>query len=424
MPELISGNVSFCELSKLQRFIDFFRYIFTGNSLYTSYHEIFNAVNDVDDTEILNKFIENERTKWRLLLCIARLIDITQDKYKNNYCIELIRTDDHGALMKLKYAEHALYEINVNDNDIIFIEENIFSKNSSKVIDFSGVINVSLECHLYECLDNYSKITEVCNKLLDINNVESEITLTVQENGLNSETKCSAEIMKECVDEVESTESNTIVSIDLFIRNVLKNETLNDIVRRGRKIGSGSYGTTYKIDDYVVKTPLNKYNIEIEFSGYNASSAPKRTSRYLNMANNDPDFSRAITMKRGGGGEDQVEILVSKFIEGTDITDEKEMEDALDELFELGFEIHDGDISGNILKASDGKYYFVDTDQMVISINERKSRRLTQATIKLENMLRDQYRMEAHKEKQSGEHDGFYTEALLHLNDLITEGGG
>lgn len=81
VPELIHGEESFCEFSRFERFIDFFRYIFTGNSLCDNYQSVFNSI-EIDDTGLLGERDSIAYQKWHPVLCMARLIDKTRDEYK------------------------------------------------------------------------------------------------------------------------------------------------------------------------------------------------------------------------------------------------------------------------------------------------------------------------------------------------------
>lgn len=115
------------------------------------------------------------------------------------------------------------------------------------------------------------------------------------------------------------------------------------------KIGSGSYGTVYLLnDEFVVKIPINERGIKVDVnSPEHRNCHPDRVSKYLNMANGDKDFSRSAIMNINGK---DVTVLVSKYIQGQefDIEDEDNYRMA-EALLESGVYMHIIDNLGNIL---------------------------------------------------------------------------
>lgn len=487
--ELIHSKESFCEFSRFERFIDFFRYIFTGNSLCDNYQSVFNSI-EIDDSGLLGARDSIAYQKWHPVLCMARLIDKTRDEYKNNHNIEHIKFDADCNFVAFNYgSENILLKKMFTDDEFKIIDQHLFSTNNRKLV---GSV-ISFECQLYETLgdllnrdmgiNNAHSLVDLEDKIISrkdsISPEAAQIAPSGQEEGYGSsevaekknkdnvqvlidenaehENKTfspgnnlspeNTKVVQQLNDKVggvsataDKTTGDAVANIDTFIRDNIEGKDLNTIVSQGKKLGAGAYGTAYRIGDFVVKSPMNKHNIEVSPINENAHAHPERAARYLNKANADDHFARAVSVPCKEGDKKLVDVLISKFITGYSVVDnnkiEKEpdenkkkaledkqmnaLDDALDILYDRGLEMYDHDIDGNVLKAENGQYYFVDADQIVLAANKRSNeRRLSQATIDLEKVLHDQYVIESHKEKQQGEFDGFYTQALQILNENI-----
>ncbi|EHZ8830177.1 hypothetical protein K6S75_004472, partial [Salmonella enterica] len=167
--------------------------------------------------------------------------------------------------------------------------------------------------------------------------------------------------------DTDQTDASQPAAIEAFINSseFKKNIRMHDIEKN--KIGSGSYGTVYLLnDEFVVKIPINERGIKVDVnSPEHRNCHPDRVSKYLNMANGDKDFSRSAIMNINGK---DVTVLVSKYIQGQefDIEDEDNYRMAEALLESRGVYMHDIDNLGNIL-VKEGVLFFVDGDQIVLS---------------------------------------------------------
>lgn len=188
------------------------------------------------------------------------------------------------------------------------------------------------------------------------------------------------------------------------------------------KIGSGSYGTVYRLnDEFVIKVPINDQGIKVDItSPEHRNCHPERVSKYLNMANDDKNFSRSASMNINGK---DVLVLVSKYIQGQELNieddDNYRMAEAL--LESRGY-MHDMNILGNIL-VKDGELFFVDGDQIVLSQESRQQRRVSLATVQLEEQIKTHHIIKLKQAETEGNAEDieYYKSLILDLNELIGE---
>ncbi|WP_345828631.1 hypothetical protein AAGR22_16800 [Erwinia sp. HDF1-3R] len=186
------------------------------------------------------------------------------------------------------------------------------------------------------------------------------------------------------------------------------------------KIGAGSYGTCFRYGDFVIKYPVNSQGHSVDWSSdLHQNAQPNRVSLYLNQANEDPDFSRP------GKGLFQgkvVDVLVSKFIKGEELAIEQDDNyfRASDLLESRGLYMYDINVTGNVLIDAKDNLYFIDGDQMVLSGNERKGRKLSDATIQLEDVINTSLDYKIYQAKKAGDKDDIeYYESLQQEYDRI-----
>jgi hypothetical protein len=363
--------------------------------------------------------------------------------------MESTKKDDDSTSVRFMYSKFIIDEMVFSNDDMKFIDENMFSNNNGKLVDYDSHSVIPLEYHLYETLDVYLNQREERGAASHIGDevIESEteiITLAISEppevekTSENNIVENSAVVEEPIADAVvdnspcdsventvvsviENNANNIVADIDAFIRDELEVKGLEQLVKNSREIGSGAYGTAYEFGGFVVKIPVNEHGHTVDFSDYNASGHPERASRYLNGANDDPNFSRAIEIKKTNDNEEKVDVLVSRYIEGKNIRI-SERKTAETELNKRGFYMHDAEVRGNILKGSDGKYYFIDADQIVISEEARKQRRPSLTTVDLEEMLRDQRAIPAHRERQNGDVYGVNIRKFSLIERMIAAG--
>lgn len=190
------------------------------------------------------------------------------------------------------------------------------------------------------------------------------------------------QITKRFLNNKQSIPGQTSKPIEDFIKTLKEN---NVSFTSDNFLGSGQYGTAYRFGKYVVKVPVNIHGEMVDwYSGWNRSANPERVIRYLNKANQDESFSRVANVNYRG---EDTKVLVTKYIKGSRLKGEKEINKALKLLQERGFHMHDFYVDGNILKTKGGKLYFIDADQLVIDPEKRLERTPSLATKDLEDML-------------------------------------
>lgn len=147
-----------------------------------------------------------------------------------------------------------------------------------------------------------------------------------------------------------------------LIHNHNEKNELDIILPTSSMLGSGSYGVAFKVENFVIKLPLNS-RLEKNFFGIKKEYAQyKRVSSILNRVNQDDDFSRAIELNNGQN------VLVSKYIEGESVIDDS----AFDFVKSNGLIIYDFREPGNVKKDRDGKYKLIDADHVVQPYSKRR----------------------------------------------------
>ncbi|EOF6617397.1 Secreted effector kinase SteC, partial [Salmonella enterica] len=216
------------------------------------------------------------------------------------------------------------------------------------------------------------------------------------------------------------TAPQQMAEIDRFINSpdFRKNICMADIEKN--KIGSGSYGTVYLLNnEFVVKVPINNRGIKVNFTSQeHRNGHPDRVSNYLNMANDDNNFSRSAIMNING---ENVTVLVSKYIKGEefDISDDEKYRRAEELLESRGVYMHDMHILGNILVKED-VLFFVDGDQIVLSKDARQQRRASLATMQLEEQIKARYLVNLKQAETKGDvEDIEYYQSLIKDFDAL-----
>lgn len=120
----------------------------------------------------------------------------------------------------------------------------------------------------------------------------------------------------------DQTDASQPAAIEAFINSPEFQKIFACVILKN-KIGSGSYGTVYRLhEDFVVKIPINERGIKVDVnSPEHRNCHPDRVSKYLNMANGDKNFSRSAIMNINGK---DVTVLVSKYIQGRELDVEDE----------------------------------------------------------------------------------------------------
>lgn len=131
-----------------------------------------------------------------------------------------------------------------------------------------------------------------------------------------------------------------------FLNTAIKGKPTTLYLDSTNYLGHGSYGTAYRIGNFVIKVPFyDTYKI-------NPHSDVNRCSSLLNKLNRNTNFSRAITLSNGK------DVLISRYISGKNIKDNA----AYDFVKQKGYIIFDYSSNGNVKVDDNGKKYVIDAD--------------------------------------------------------------
>ncbi|EMT6576764.1 hypothetical protein WMR74_002802 [Providencia rettgeri] len=162
---------------------------------------------------------------------------------------------------------------------------------------------------------------------------------------------------------------HTTENIDLFIKLLSREniyfenkESVLDPHKKNRLIlsdyvGSGTYGTVYRVGNFAIKIPNNKEHQNTHFANLG------RSRRILTEVNQDKNFARVTTLKNG------TQVLVSKFIDGKSVTGNK----AYQFVKSKGRILHDYNVNGNVRKDKQEKMYLIDADFASLPIEKRRN---------------------------------------------------
>ncbi|EDG8939723.1 Secreted effector kinase SteC, partial [Salmonella enterica subsp. enterica serovar Typhi] len=397
--------------STYEKFIDFFRNIFTSRSLISDYREIYNLLcqknerPDITKPFSLRPFSKRDEdcTRWRPLLGYIKLIDASRPETRDKYTVEVLAHQENMLLLQMFYDGMLVTETECSERCVDFLKETMFNYNSGE-ITLAALDND----HLTPSEAGSNGIYEAFeHRLIDfLTTPATPATASGDESGA-----------------IDQTDTSQPAAIEAFINSpeFQKNIRMRDIEKN--KIGSGSYGTVYRLhDDFVVKIPINERGIKVDVnSPEHRNCHPDRVSKYLNMANDDKNFSRSASMNINGK---DVTVLVSKYIQGQefDIEDEDNYRMAEALLESRGVYMHDIDNVGNIL-IKEGVLFFVDGDQIVLSQESRQQRSVSLATRQLEEQIKARYLVKLKQSETEGNTEDieYYKSLITELDELIGE---
>ncbi|EAA9450984.1 Secreted effector kinase SteC [Salmonella enterica subsp. enterica serovar Mokola] len=394
--------------STYEKFIDFFRNIFTRRSLISDYKEIYNLLcqknerPDITKPFSLRPFSRRDEdcTRWRPLLGYIKLIDASRPETMDKYTVEVLAHQENMLLLQMFYDGVLVTETECSEHCVDFLKETMFNYNSGE-ITLAALDND----HLTPSEAGSNGIYEAFEQRL-IDFLTTPATASGDESGA-----------------IDQTDASQPAAIEAFINSpeFQKNIRMRDIEKN--KIGSGSYGTVYLLnDEFVVKIPINERGIKVDVnSPEHRNCHPDRVSKYLNMANDDKNFSRSASMNINGK---DVTVLVSKYIQGQelDVEDEDNYRMAEELLKSRGVFMHDINILGNIL-VKGGVLFFVDGDQMVLSQESRQQRSVSLATRQLEEQIKAHHliKLKRAETEENTEDIEYYKSLIADLDALIGE---
>ncbi|EKS5419355.1 Secreted effector kinase SteC [Salmonella enterica] len=405
--------------STCEKFIDFFRSVFTGRSLISDYKEIYTLLcqkkerPDIKGPFLLKK--DESCTQWRPIIGYVKLIDASRPEAMGKYTVEVLAYRENTSLLKMYYESVLLAEAECSEHCLDFLKETMFNYNTGE-ITLTTLENENLFLDEANGNGRYAAFEQ---RLLEYLSPAPE---SAGDDGATAQTASQQEAVIDVFDSNATTQTapQQMAEIDRFINSpdFRKNICMADIEKN--KIGSGSYGTVYLLNnEFVVKVPINNRGIKVNFTSQeHRNGHPDRVSNYLNMANDDNNFSRSAIMNING---ENVTVLVSKYIKGEefDISDDEKYRRAEELLESRGVYMHDMHILGNILVKED-VLFFVDGDQIVLSKDARQQRRASLATMQLEEQIKARYLVNLKQAETKGDvEDIEYYQSLIKDFDAL-----
>ncbi|AXE03614.1 Secreted effector kinase SteC [Salmonella enterica] len=424
--------------STCEKFIDFFRSVFTGRSLISDYKEIYTLLcqkkerPDIKGPFPLKK--DESCTQWRPIIGYVKLIDASRPEAMGKYTVEVLAYRENTSLLKMYYESVLLAEAECSEHCLDFLKETMFNYNTGE-ITLTTLENENLPLDEANGNGRYAAFEQ---RLLEYLSPapesagddgataqtasQQEAVIDVFDSNATTQTASQQEAVIDVFDSNATTQTapQQMAEIDIFINSpdFRKNICMADIEKN--KIGSGSYGTVYLLNnEFVVKVPINNRGIKVNFTSQeHRNGHPDRVSNYLNMANDDNNFSRSAIMNING---ENVTVLVSKYIKGEefDISDDEKYRRAEELLESRGVYMHDMHILGNILVKED-VLFFVDGDQIVLSKDARQQRRASLATMQLEEQIKARYLVNLKQAETKGDvEDIEYYQSLIKDFDAL-----
>ncbi|EDM4062440.1 Secreted effector kinase SteC [Salmonella enterica subsp. houtenae serovar Houten] len=425
--------------STCEQFIDFFRSVFTGRSLISDYKEIYTLLcqkkerPDIKGPFPLKK--DESCTQWRPIIGYVKLIDASRPEAMGKYTVEVLAYRENTSLLKMYYESVLLAEAECSEHCLDFLKETMFNYNKGE-ITLTTLENENLPLDEANGNGRYAAFEQ---RLLEYLSPapesagddgataqtasQQEAVIDVFDSNATTQTASQQEAVIDVFDSNATTQTapQQMAEIDIFINSpdFRKNICMADIEKN--KIGSGSYGTVYLLNnEFVVKVPINNRGIKVNFTSQeHRNGHPDRVSNYLNMANDDNNFSRSAIMNING---ENVTVLVSKYIKGEefDISDDENYRRAEELLESRGVYMHDMHILGNILQINKQQLYFVDGDQIVLSKDARQQRRASLATMQLEEQIKARYLVNLKQAETKGDvEDIEYYQSLINDFDAL-----
>ncbi|ECJ6122278.1 Secreted effector kinase SteC [Salmonella enterica] len=425
--------------STCEKFIDFFRSVFTGRSLISDYKEIYTLLcqkkerPDIKGPFPLKK--DESCTQWRPIIGYVKLIDASRPEAMGKYTVEVLAYRENTSLLKMYYESVLLAEAECSEHCLDFLKETMFNYNTGE-ITLTTLENENLPLDEANGNGRYAAFEQ---RLLEYLSPapesagddgataqtasQQEAVIDVFDSNATTQTASQQEAVIDVFDSNATTQTapQQMAEIDRFINSpdFRKNICMADIEKN--KIGSGSYGTVYLLNnEFVVKVPINNRGIKVNFTSQeHRNGHPDRVSNYLNMANDDNNFSRSAIMNING---ENVTVLVSKYIKGEefDISDDENYRRAEELLESRGVYMHDMHILGNILQINKQQLYFVDGDQIVLSKDARQQRRASLATMQLEEQIKARYLVNLKQAETKGDvEDIEYYQSLIKDFDAL-----
>lgn len=127
--------------STYEKFIDFFRNIFTKRSLISDYKEIYdllcqkNERPDISKPFSLRPFSRRDEdcTRWRPLLGYIKLIDASRPETMDKYTVEVLAHQENMLLLQMFYDGVLVTETECSEHCVDFLKETMFNYNNGEI---------------------------------------------------------------------------------------------------------------------------------------------------------------------------------------------------------------------------------------------------------------------------------------------------
>ncbi|EGH9378936.1 Secreted effector kinase SteC, partial [Salmonella enterica] len=123
--------------STCEKFIDFFRSVFTGRSLISDYKEIYTLLcqkkerPDIKGPFPLKK--DESCTQWRPIIGYVKLIDASRPEAMGKYTVEVLAYRENTSLLKMYYESVLLAEAECSEHCLDFLKETMFNYNTGEI---------------------------------------------------------------------------------------------------------------------------------------------------------------------------------------------------------------------------------------------------------------------------------------------------
>lgn len=282
MSDLLEGKDVY-QFSLFEKFIDYFRHVFTGKSTISEYFQIHHLLYQHWNNPQISKPISVEKkprgydvTQWRPNIGFVKLIDNSKPEAVSKYSIDVWQQYDGVSVIDMKFDGIVLAQANCSADNLAFLKTCLFNdkgeirRHTEEDEGPVGTVGSRFYSDFESCLEKH-----LSTYVEDLTRFNTLVSKQVAQRDVPN--------------------NSAPADIDRFIEKmVVEGSITKDSLTKDNLIGSGSYGSVYLFEGkYAVKIPVNRTGNMIDtHSAEHQNAHPERVSRYLNLANNAPNFSR------------------------------------------------------------------------------------------------------------------------------------
>ncbi|MFP1961830.1 hypothetical protein [Lonsdalea quercina] len=139
---LMDNDAELYDFSVFERFVDFFKYLFTGNSTISDYRAIYeilyphHSTVKISDPLSLRSWGRGfyDPTEWRTVVGFVRLIEQSKSDVISRYSIVENKLDEETSLLKMRVDGILIAEAICSERNLLFLKEYLFNENNSEII--------------------------------------------------------------------------------------------------------------------------------------------------------------------------------------------------------------------------------------------------------------------------------------------------